>query len=511
MKAKKWSKKFRRFFSLNKNQVRKDDNDNDNHNQKKKNTLPWSPEDIFDELSGAPIDDVMHGSVLLVEVGGGVERGWVLDFTGNKQDSIYVARYDIPQARIKAKRAPSVPPAGTYNDLGLKALPWIWYKDRRTFSKIETGKLKDMVAFVTGRIALSGSQSSWEGIEPCWDQAKKRVQERRNQLGILSGNGHDANGNYDDVDDDEDDGIDEEARIIATYKPEVVPRDPRKIEFWKRHFGTDMLVGSYLWMISSAAYMFYTIYRLKNDMNAHTIANAVAGVLYTLASVYFVKLSYPENMMLMAYHVMAIDPQSMTFIDRYFMANEMLIASWFFFAGFVIPYIFVIAYEFMTQSYNKAFMDTVTTIIALPLLVIFNLTALPDAMRANNGRGSSFFFDTIWIPVLRLEKNSDQYTFWIKHLGNDALALFWMFGVIGIVSGVAIIPLVIIDPTSPSTWFLFWTTMPFSVGCVLMLRASYPENMNSSLFFKVDDDTEGEEYGYSDGNVDSGEKTPLVA
>ena len=213
---------------MNKKQLHYDDSTKDSQSVKK--TLPWSPEDIMDELHGAPIDDQMRGAILLLEMGGGEDdQGWVMDFSGKDDEKkIIISRYDVPPSRVKSKKTPSGPPPGTYSfkssdeeSLDLPSLPWVWYKDRKTFSKIETGKLSDMVAFVTGRIAASGDPSKWEGIDDSWKAAKESA-EKKKKLQIPSGGDRDDNG------DDEEEAVDEEAKIIATYRPEVPPRDPRK-------------------------------------------------------------------------------------------------------------------------------------------------------------------------------------------------------------------------------------------------------------------------------------------
>jgi hypothetical protein len=540
MNIKKWPRNVRRFFSLNKKQL-KDNNSSDGTNDqgatssaaaanKQKNALVWSPEDIFDELNGQPIPEEMLGSVLLVEVGGGVDRGWVLDFSGTSDEDgnkILTTRYDLPEGRIKSKKAPSGPPSGKYalrstststsesTEYHLKALPWLWYKDRKTFSKIETGKLSDMVAFVTGRVAISGKQDVWNGIEQAWNEAKERVTERRKNLKVEGGDAggegdDDEQGGSDDDSDDEEEEGNEEAKIIATYKPDVEPMDPRTKEFWKRHFGTDFLVAAYLFLISSFSYQVLTYVKASKNPTPHAFVNATAATLWTLASMYFVKLSYPETIMLMAYHVMSIDPASMTFIERYFTANEMLIALWLFTLGFVIPNSFLVLYEFfITQNHHQAAIDAIITIVVIPLTGILNLSAMPDAMRANNGRGSSFFFDNVWGPLLCLKQGGERMAFWVKHLGNDALAGAWIFASLGILGGIGVVVLIIMHPLVASSWFGFWTTMPFSIGSVLLVRASYPENMNTSVFFSNDDDDgDDDDDGKNDKN---GEKTPLLS
>lgn len=527
MKIKKWPNKVRRFFSLNKKQLRKKDQDVENvagtNSTSKTIKLPWSPEDIFDELNGEPVPDEIRGAVLLVEVGG-EEKGWVLDFSGKEKasengDTIVIARYDLPESRVKSKKALSAPPQQTYihkngDTLELRSLPWIWYKDRKTFSKIESGKLSDMVAFVTGKISVSGDPSKWDGIEPSWNDAKERVTVRRKALNVAGGGGEEDGELEAEAEDEEEDDIDEEARIIATFKPDVEPRDPRKREFWKRHFGTDFLVTSYLFLLSSLAYNFFTINKfLSSATSATDVANFVSGIFYSVGAIYFIKLSYPETTMLMAYRVMAIDPSTMTWIQRYFTANEMLIALWIFTLAFAVPYSVVVIYEFTkTLNYQKLVVGSLQVIVGTLLISVLNVSAMPDAMRANNGRGSSFFLDMFWAPLLRLKNDEARFAFWVKHVGNDGLAGAWIFAILGIIGGIVVMPIVILHPLSPMAWSLFWSTIPFSIGSVLLVRASYPENMNTSILFSDSNDLDDKEEAatVAVSFQSNGEHTPLL-
>ena len=129
---------------------------------------------------------------------------------------------------------------------------------------------------------------------------------------------------------------------------------------------------------------------------AHTIAQLTSSIFYTLASAYLVKLSYPETTMLMAYRAMTKDPSSMSFIERYFTANEMLIALWLITAAFAIPLGLVALYELIIlQAPGLALKDSIVILVSLPLVGVLNISAMPDSMRANNGQGSRFFFDYV--------------------------------------------------------------------------------------------------------------------
>ena len=525
-------RRIRRFFSFKKKKQNQDDDLALNSANIQVAAFAWTPEEIFDEFDKNDIPVDMQGSVLLVEIGG-IDRGWVLDFTGKiEPNKVSILRYNIPN--FQPKKMPRGPPENSNEEHpphikeGFRSLPWACYKDRKTFSKIESGQLSDMVAYVTGRIAVSGDDSKWNKIDSFWKEAKERITERRKNL-----NTHGLNGDLILEEEDDEEEVDEEARIMATFKPEVEPTDIRKREFWMRHIGTDALVATYLFLLSSIGYNLFCFLKLQKLINsthhsgggantheasqiAHTIAQLTSSLFYTLASAYLVKLSYPETTMLMAYRAMTKDPSSMSFIERYFTANEMLIALWLITAAFAIPLGLVALYELIVlQAPGLALKDSIVILVSLPLVGVLNISAMPDCMRANNGQGSRFFFDYVVIPLLRLkeEGREEALAFWTKHMGNDALAGAWIFAAVGVLGGIAVTPLVIIDPTSVMNWYIFATTIPFSIGSLLFVRASYPETMNSSIFFSEEPDPPGKEteVDRTDSESDlNGELTPLI-
>eukprot|EP00592_Proboscia_alata_P004335 CAMPEP_0194379628 /NCGR_PEP_ID=MMETSP0174-20130528/40173_1 /TAXON_ID=216777 /ORGANISM="Proboscia alata, Strain PI-D3" /LENGTH=544 /DNA_ID=CAMNT_0039162461 /DNA_START=152 /DNA_END=1787 /DNA_ORIENTATION=+ len=485
--------------------------------------LEWSPEEIFNEMHGLPIAKEMRGVTVLFEVGG-VERGWKIDCSSSGIDDVTViSRYDVSGRKYIAEDT---------------SLPWCRYKDRKVFSKIESGKLNDMVAYATGRIQVKGDSTKFDKMENIWAEAKERANDRKNQvkdIGIIEKmengevsveevervdyvDGMDAKLDEEDDNDDredeeeeedEEEAIDEEAFIITTYKPEVEPRDPRTKAFWKRHMGTDSLVGSYLFLLSSVGYLSMTIYSLHQKSNTATsvqfalqLANVFSAVLFTLSSLYFIKLSYPEIIMLMIYRSAAIDPETMTFLERYFTANDMLIALWLATAALGLPYLSLVLYECLVLGeWVNGLIVFLTTILGVALSGVMSATAMPDCMRANNGKGTRVVFEKCVVPLLGLKNDSDRFTFYSKHLGNDGLVVAWTLGILGTLCGIPVTILVILHPRSISMWLIFWSTMPFSVGSLLFVRASYPETMNSSIFFS------DEENDVSHG-IDEG--TPLL-
>ncbi len=346
------------------------------------------------------------------------------------------------------------------------------------------------------------------------------------------------------------------------YKPEVEPTDPRTKAFWKRHIGTDFLLCTYLWMISSIVYVAVTMNALFSELAkaktsivdpsiiAHSIGNLFSAICFLIGNAYFIKLSYPEEMMIMAYRVMTVDPSTLTFIQRYFTASEFLITLWMFNFAFILPVLLEFVFEILfLHEWHHALNDIVTMIVSLLFLGPLMISSFPDAMRQNNGLGSSYFYDYIVSIMLGLNKEvdaadskqlkeqEDRIEFWKTHLGSDMLVGSWLFAVMGFFGLFLVIVLAITHPFAEQTYVmyfrnfhhiffqinfissfsfhhfdlriaLFWMVMPFSLGCFLFLRASYPENMNKSMFF---DETEHstEDGGLTDTEEDI-ETTPLM-
>jgi len=89
------------------------------------------------------------------------------------------------------------------------------------------------------------------------------------------------------------------------------------------------------------------------------------------------------------------------------------------------------------------------------------------------------------------------------------LATAWIFAVLGVGGSISVIPSVVEDPESFFSWMLFIAVVPFGVGSLLLLRASYPETMNSSFCCQFN--REGEEEGNEkDSIVQVGLSEPLL-
>ena len=116
---------------------------------------------------------------------------------------------------------------------------------------------------------------------------------------------------------------------LAELTPTSEPRNPLTKAFWKRHLGTDALVGNWLWCIGTAAYMALAIFRYSQATTTNAkvdyATQTVAASAFLAGTIYFALLSYPEIMARMFLQVLTLDVKKMSWLERHFTASEMLV------------------------------------------------------------------------------------------------------------------------------------------------------------------------------------------
>ena len=130
-------------------------------------------------------------------------------------------------------------------------------------------------------------------------------------------------------------------------------------------------------------------------------------------------------------------------------------------------------------------------LIAMPLLVLFSMTATDEAMRHNRGSGTTYAWDGCVAPCVRRLAGPERVAYWQRHLGTDGLFIFWIFFVMMVTSLPPLVPMWLLDLDnakelcghSMSCGASLALTIPFTAGSGLMLRATYPENFGASYFF----------------------------
>ena len=232
-------------------------------------------------------------------------------------------------------------------------------------------------------------------------------------------------------------------------------------KFLKTHLGTDILVGSWLFLIFSIEYFaLELIFCLQaqyvddetTDMNDYT--SLTSSIAFVVGSVYFVYFSYPEQMATM-YDVTPEKVAKMSWVERTFTANEILKATWLFLLA-IIPY-FVDAI-YLTVDYPGEFIGYVY-MLALAVVVlglyVWVMSCMPENMIANEGRGSSIVYDSI---LSKFCCCCDCCNCCKKHLGTDFLFGLWFFMVFNVIFlTYGVLYVVAISATSYVGWM--WLTM----------------------------------------------------
>lgn len=94
--------------------------------------------------------------------------------------------------------------------------------------------------------------------------------------------------------------------------------------FWTYHFGTDLLIASWLFLVASVLWTIMEVEVVVVGSDHHFITafghecTLACSILFLLGSVYFVYLSYPEELHRMEYILTHEDASKLSFTQRYF-------------------------------------------------------------------------------------------------------------------------------------------------------------------------------------------------
>ena len=193
----------------------------------------------------------------------------------------------------------------------------------------------------------------------------------------------------------------------------------------QRHFGTDALLGS--WFLAAASLLF-ALYGLalvieswnSDDATWVTFAwgNLASGVMFMVGSFYFVSVSYPETMDRCAREALTVDVDTLSFVEKHFTFNDMLLATWSFELG-CIPYLVVAAAYLAEGGHRNTVLGALllsATLVGMACLYVWVRSAMPHEMQKNGGNGSSEFYEIF------IEPCCGDNAFLRRHLGTDLQA-----------------------------------------------------------------------------------------
>lgn len=266
--------------------------------------------------------------------------------------------------------------------------------------------------------------------------------------------------------------------------------NPLSEKFWKYHVGTDLLVASWLFLASAILFVAMEVDLIlenpyaSTDLKFQYWSAFASAALFLVGSVFFVWLSYPSEQAKMHKIVALEDMSELTFTEKYFTGTDMLIATWCFllcatpvlayalFTIIVLPHSWV-GYFFMLGCLGYFLVVGVWVVGSMPI-----------NMQMNEGRGSSYFFDLFFKPVMMdfcCCCCCKDEAFWRRHVGSDALAGSWLF----FLCALALIPyslyFAIFEPKEMYSWLTVGSIAGFVFGAGLITYVTYPENDGSRL------------------------------
>lgn len=267
----------------------------------------------------------------------------------------------------------------------------------------------------------------------------------------------------------------------------TVPRI-HKLSYWKLHFGTDILVASWCLIISTFFFLMipinyfysYDDTSLMDDIYYSTLL--ASGTCYFFGNFYFLSISYPDAMDNLLITAMTQDIEKLSWMEKYFIGNNLLIMTWFF-ALALVPVVIYYAIAWINGEVSAVYSVLVLIgfIISSTSSFFWIISCFPASMVMNNGRGSSYFLDFLRSNHLTCRSKK----FWSKHFCSDFLVGSWFFFFTSLFSVIpATIDLALYDQNIEIICY-FLSTCFMVVGSGLMVHASYPGNFQSDLTWRL--------------------------
>mmetsp|Transcript_105729 Transcript_105729/g.305733 ORF Transcript_105729/g.305733 Transcript_105729/m.305733 type:complete len:337 (-) Transcript_105729:66-1076(-) len=269
--------------------------------------------------------------------------------------------------------------------------------------------------------------------------------------------------------------------------------NPLSGAFWKYHFGTDMLIASWFFLASSVLFVAMEVDAIMEDPDTNTditvsyYCGFAVSILYLFGSVYFVWLSYPEEMARMEKQIATEDASTLTFSERYFTGSDMLIATWFFLAcGFpYLVYAFFMMFHCPTNWIGwVAFLGCG---VYAAVLAVWVIAAMPENLQQNGGAGSTYFMDRCIRPLCCLcwEDGNSTDLFFRRHVGNDMMAGTWLFFIFAMLLVPYAFYMCIVEPDDSYSWLTMGSNAGFAFGAAVMVYTMYPEHVGSSAVWNL--------------------------
>mmetsp|Transcript_6040 Transcript_6040/g.7423 ORF Transcript_6040/g.7423 Transcript_6040/m.7423 type:complete len:307 (-) Transcript_6040:59-979(-) len=253
--------------------------------------------------------------------------------------------------------------------------------------------------------------------------------------------------------------------------------------FWSYHFGTDLLIASWCFVGASIIWFVLELEVILDEDKVHRFYVAFSHdctlactILFLIGSVYFVYLSYPEEMAKMIYILSHEDATKLSFMERYFTGSDFLIGSWFFVIASAPFLVYGVYATIVDPSSWVGWTYLVASAIMFFVLGIWVYASFPENMQKNNGAGSTYFYDNYFSKCC-----CGMDAMMEKYCKTDMLLGLWFFLILTALFMPPVIITCIYYPTYGSSWLDLIMMTLWLVGTALMTYSSYENNMNSSI------------------------------
>eukprot|EP00622_Pseudochattonella_farcimen_P002111 FR736977.1.p1 GENE.FR736977.1~~FR736977.1.p1 ORF type:complete len:255 (+),score=30.53 FR736977.1:72-767(+) len=198
------------------------------------------------------------------------------------------------------------------------------------------------------------------------------------------------------------------------------------------------------------------------------------SVLFLFGSVYFVWLSYPEEMEKMQRQLVREDASQLSCVERYFTGTDMLIATWFFLISGA-PYLGYAVYMMALRPDNpEGWLVFLGCIVYFLVMLVWVLGTMPENIQEDEGRGSTRFLDYVIRPICCCCWGPKNNAFWRRHFSNDVMAGTWLFFYAACAMLIYSIYTVVVNHDSYA-WLSLGSNLGFALGAAIMVYTMYPE------------------------------------
>lgn len=265
----------------------------------------------------------------------------------------------------------------------------------------------------------------------------------------------------------------------------------------------DITVAAWTFLIGTGLFLIYTV--LYGDYEPYCVDFLCASeyiylaslICFFIASLWFVHLSYPEQMeaeMVSIFKYFEVkDFNEVDFDKRYIWGCNFCLLGWFFLLA-ALPLIVIPIWGYASGVYteNEFLLYFFIYLILILFSFFFVVITFPESMIANNGRGTSYIYDTLFYcclgPLYNDDKSDYNYPnntiigFFQKHLGSDFLSTVWLIFVLSIVQLLSAIYYMSVGDDK-YVWVYFIASLLFFIGSGLFVYTSYPNSFFSRYWW----------------------------